>query len=82
MRAYELLALLCEDGLRAPPQIYRALERLIEERSVHRIEKLKPVRGARTMGAGLDAAIGPQGRCASAGLMAEASVSMLFCNKT
>lgn len=40
MGAYELLALLREEGLRSPLQVYRALEQLIEDGSVHRIESL------------------------------------------
>lgn len=38
--AYELLRLLREDGLRSPLQVYRALERLIAEGAVHRIESV------------------------------------------
>jgi Fur family zinc uptake transcriptional regulator len=40
MRAYELLALLQEKGFRSPTQVYRALDRLIEEKSVHKIESI------------------------------------------
>lgn len=40
MKAYELLELLREHGLRAPLQIYRALDGLIEEGAVHKIESL------------------------------------------
>lgn len=40
MGAYELLELLRQEGLRSPLQIYRALDRLIEEGLVHRIESL------------------------------------------
>lgn len=35
--AYDLLALLGQAGLRSPLQVYRALERLIAEGSVHKI---------------------------------------------
>jgi len=38
--AYEILDALREDGLRAPLQIYRALSKLIESGTVHRIESL------------------------------------------
>ena len=38
--AYEILDALREDGLRAPLQVYRALSKLIESGSVHRIESL------------------------------------------
>lgn len=38
--AYELLDGLRDDGLRAPTQIYRALESLIERGMVHRVETL------------------------------------------
>ncbi|MBD0415137.1 transcriptional repressor [Tianweitania sp. Rool2] len=38
--AYELLELLREDGLRAPLQIYRALDQLIGDGTVHKIESL------------------------------------------
>ena len=38
--AYELLGQLKAHGLRAPLQIYRALDRLIELRLVHRLESL------------------------------------------
>jgi Fur family transcriptional regulator, zinc uptake regulator len=40
MGAYDLLELLRQEGLRSPLQIYRALDRLIEEGLVHRIESL------------------------------------------
>ncbi|RUU48081.1 transcriptional repressor [Mesorhizobium sp. M6A.T.Ca.TU.002.02.2.1] len=40
MGAYELLGLLRQEGLRSPLQIYRALDRLIEEGLIHRIESL------------------------------------------
>lgn len=40
MSAYELLAVLRDQGLRAPLQVYRALDRLIEEGLVHKIESL------------------------------------------
>lgn len=40
MGAYELLGLLRQQGLRSPLQIYRALDQLIEEGLVHRIESL------------------------------------------
>jgi Fur family zinc uptake transcriptional regulator len=40
MGAYELLELLREEGLRAPLQVYRALEQLIEDGAVHKIESL------------------------------------------
>ena len=38
--AYDILDALREQGLRAPLQIYRALSKLIESGSVHRIESL------------------------------------------
>jgi Fur family zinc uptake transcriptional regulator len=38
--AYELLDRLRNTGLRAPPQIYRALDKLLELRLVHRIESI------------------------------------------
>lgn len=38
--AYEVLGLLRDQGLRAPLQIYRALERLIADGAVHRIESV------------------------------------------
>ena len=38
--AYDLLNKLREHGLKAPLQIYRALDRLIELRVVHRLESL------------------------------------------
>ena len=38
LSAYELLDLLRESGLRSPLQVYRALERLIADGSVHKIE--------------------------------------------
>jgi Fur family zinc uptake transcriptional regulator len=40
MGAYELLELLRQEGLRSPLQIYRALEQLIEDGAVHKIESL------------------------------------------
>ncbi|RWD32105.1 MAG: transcriptional repressor [Mesorhizobium sp.] len=40
MGAYELLAVLREEGLRSPLQVYRALEQLIDDGSVHKIESL------------------------------------------
>ena len=38
--AYEILDALRNDGLRAPLQVYRALTKLVETGSVHRIESL------------------------------------------
>lgn len=38
--AYELLGQLREDGLRAPPQIYRALDSLVEMGLAHRLDSL------------------------------------------
>ena len=38
--AYALLDTLRDQGLRAPPQIYRALEKLTEKGVVHRLESL------------------------------------------
>lgn len=38
--AYEVLRLLRDDGLRSPLQIYRALERLMADGAVHRIESV------------------------------------------
>lgn len=38
--AYALLDQLREEGLRAPPQVYRALEKLIEYGLVHKLESL------------------------------------------
>lgn len=38
--AYELLDVLRENGLRSPLQVYRALEQLIEDGAVHKIESL------------------------------------------
>ncbi|WP_028878196.1 Fur family transcriptional regulator [Terasakiella pusilla] len=38
--AYNLLDELREEGLRAPPQIYRALDKLLELELVHRLESL------------------------------------------
>jgi Fur family zinc uptake transcriptional regulator len=38
--AYELLRRLRGEGLRSPLQVYRALERLVAEGTVHRIESL------------------------------------------
>jgi Fur family zinc uptake transcriptional regulator len=40
MSAYDLLDDLREQGLRAPVQVYRALEKLSEQGLVHRIESL------------------------------------------
>jgi Fur family zinc uptake transcriptional regulator len=40
MGAYELLEALNNSGLRSPPQVYRALDQLIEEGSVHKIESI------------------------------------------
>ena len=40
MTAYHILDALHSDGLRAPPQVYRALEKLIELGLVHRLESL------------------------------------------
>jgi Fur family zinc uptake transcriptional regulator len=40
MGAYELLAILREQGLRSPLQVYRALEQLIDDGSVHKLESL------------------------------------------
>lgn len=40
LSAYTILDQLREDGFRAPPQVYRALEKLIESGRVHRLESL------------------------------------------
>lgn len=40
LSAYAILGALREDGLRAPLQVYRALDRLIELGLVHRLESL------------------------------------------
>jgi Fur family transcriptional regulator, zinc uptake regulator len=40
MSAYSILDKLREAGLRAPLQVYRALEKLVENGSVHRLESL------------------------------------------
>lgn len=40
MSAYEILDRLRSQGLKAPPQIYRALDKLIEARLVHKLESL------------------------------------------
>ncbi|MEZ5661040.1 MAG: transcriptional repressor [Burkholderiaceae bacterium] len=40
LSAYEILDRLRERGLRAPPQVYRALERLLAGGRVHRLESL------------------------------------------
>jgi Fur family transcriptional regulator, zinc uptake regulator len=40
LSAYEILDLVRDDGLRAPAQVYRALEKLIEAGLVHRLESL------------------------------------------
>jgi len=41
MGAYDLLKLLREDGLRSPLQVYRALDQLILDGIVHKIESLR-----------------------------------------
>jgi len=40
MSAYQLLAVLREQGLKAPLQVYRALDQLIDDGLVHKIESL------------------------------------------
>jgi Fur family zinc uptake transcriptional regulator len=40
LSAYTILDQLREDGFRAPPQVYRALEKLVESGRVHRLESL------------------------------------------
>lgn len=40
LTAYNLLDRLRDEGLRAPPQIYRALERLVDAGVVHRLDRL------------------------------------------
>lgn len=40
LTAYAILDLLREDGFRAPLQVYRALEKLVEYGMVHRLESL------------------------------------------
>ena len=40
LSAYDLLDALREHGLRAPPQVYRALEKLVQEGLVHRLESI------------------------------------------
>ncbi len=40
MSAYSILDSLREDGFRAPPQVYRALDKLVETGRVHKLETL------------------------------------------
>ena len=40
LSAYTILDQLREDGFRAPPQVYRALDKLVEMGAVHRLESL------------------------------------------
>ncbi|WP_137157364.1 Fur family transcriptional regulator [Rhizobium sp. FKL33] len=40
LSAYDILDRLRGDGFRAPLQVYRALEKLVEQRLVHRLESL------------------------------------------
>jgi Fur family zinc uptake transcriptional regulator len=40
MTAYAILDELHDDGLKAPPQVYRALDKLVETGRVHRLESL------------------------------------------
>jgi Fur family zinc uptake transcriptional regulator len=40
LSAYAILDQLRDEGFRAPPQVYRALEKLIEMGAVHRLESL------------------------------------------
>lgn len=40
LSAYDLLDQLREDGLRAPPQVYRALDKLVQRGLAHRLESL------------------------------------------
>lgn len=40
LSAYAILDRLRDEGLKAPPQIYRALEKLVETGKVHRLESL------------------------------------------
>ncbi|WP_182086199.1 Fur family transcriptional regulator [Aureimonas sp. ME7] len=40
LSAYSILDALRGEGLRAPPQVYRALEKLLETGRVHRLESL------------------------------------------
>ena len=40
MSAYDILGALKDDGFRAPLQVYRALDRLLADRLVHRLETL------------------------------------------
>ena len=40
VKAYSILSNVSKKGLKAPPQVYRALEKLIEVGEVHKIESL------------------------------------------
>jgi Fur family zinc uptake transcriptional regulator len=40
MTAYEILEAVRDGGITAPPTVYRALNRLIEEGTVHRLESM------------------------------------------
>jgi Fur family transcriptional regulator, zinc uptake regulator len=40
MTAYEILEAVRNDGIAAPPTVYRALSRLIEKGTVHRLESM------------------------------------------
>lgn len=40
LSAYTILDQLRDDGFRAPPQVYRALDKLVEMGAVHRLESL------------------------------------------
>ena len=52
--AYEILDALRDEGLRAPLQVYRALSKLIDSGSVHRIESLNAFVACRHHGCGGD----------------------------
>lgn len=40
MSAYDLMDALRDEGITAPPTVYRALKRLVEDGSAHRLESL------------------------------------------
>jgi len=52
--AYDLLRQLRDEGLRSPLQIYRALDRLIAEGTVHKIESVSAYAPCTGAGCGID----------------------------
>ena len=71
LSAYELLDKLRKDGVRSPPTVYRALEKLQGMGLVHRVESLNAFVACCASCEGHDQALSPFAICSSCGKVQE-----------